>query len=342
MSEKATLSPSVKTLLAELRERVNIKYRQRVALGAKIDGPSWLRYVEQYIAPVVEVVHASNPDRSKETLLALYDVGLDLSALGHFNEVGGSLRVIELWRDAFPAIAPIVSLNPRMVIGSLSNAVLYLNQWSSNKTESWLNMLQRLGPACQSADQLLNLGKFLGWTSGFAHMRQAALKIADALPAELLRSVLAIPGSVAESTVRDLIRDLATNPWANLSDQTRTPTITEVRRCGNFRGLDGEFLRPPKSYVSDGRIHITDGHQRWQLHADRFGYTLYRVDNNDTSSSILKNSPNIASDGAIKWDKLKSHRPDLSQSSSQSFDGTTLAVTIPTSYHVFLFARQAS
>jgi hypothetical protein len=341
MSEKATLSPIVKTLLEELRERLNAKYRQRVAMGAKIDGPSWLRHVEQYIAPVVEVVHASNPDRSKETLVALYDVGLDLSALGHFNEVSGSLRVIELWRDAFPAIAPILSLNPRMVIGSLSNAVLYLSQWSGHKTESWLNMLLRLGPACQSADQLLNLGKFLGWTSGFAHMRQAALEIADALPAELLRSTLAIPGSVAESTVRGLMQELATNPWASLSDRPGTPTITEVRRCGNFRGLDGEFLRPPKSHVFDGRIHITDGHQRWQLHADRFGYTLYRVDNQDTSSTS-KNIPSIASDGSIRWDKLKAHRPDLANSSSQSFDGTTLAVTIPTSYHVFLFARQAS
>jgi hypothetical protein len=341
MTEQTALSPIVKTLLEELRDRLNTKYRQRVALGAKIDGTSWLRHVAQYIAPVVEVVHASAPDRSKETLLALYDIGLDLSALGHFNEVGGSLRVIELWRDAFPAIAPIMSLNPRMVIGSLSNAVLYLNQWSSNKTQPWLTMLHRLGPECQNVDQLLNLGKFLGWTSGFAHMRRAALQIANELPVELLRSTLAIPQRISDSKVRDLIRDLATNPWANLSDQPVLPTINEVSRCGNFRGLDGDFLRPPKSYVSDGKIHITDGYHRWQLHADRFGYTLYRVDTRETTDVVTKNCPSISSDGSIKWDKLNAHRPDLSQSTSQSFDGITLAVTIPTSYHVFLFARQA-
>jgi hypothetical protein len=341
MSKKPTLSPIVTTLLGELRERLNAKYRQRIALGARIDGPSWLHHVEQYIAPVVEVIHAAAPDRSKESLLALYDIGLDLSALGHFNEVGGSLRVIELWRDVFPAIAQVLSTNPRTVIGSLSNAVLYMNQWSSSKTQAWLSMLHRLGPACQCADQLLTLGQFLGWTSGFAHMRQAALKIAAELPVELLRSTLAIPDDTAESKVRDLIRELTTNPWASWNDQPKMPAIAEVGQCGDFRGLDGDFLRPPKTYAFEGEIYITDGHQRWQLHADRFGYTLYRAEAKDTTSSVANNSPSISSDGLLKWGKLTVHRPDLAHSTSHAFDGTTLAVTIPTSYHVFLFARQA-
>lgn len=346
MKEANPISPAVRVLLAELREQLNAKYRQRAATGVKIDGPSWLRHIEQTIAPVIASVHSVAPDRSKETLLELYDIGLDLSGLGHFNEIGGSLHVIELWRDCFPAIGPVLSLSPRTVIGSLSNAVLYLSQLSSIKTENWVKMLTRLGPECRTVDQLLNLGKFLGWTSGFAHMRQSAIQLAADLPVDLLRVPLGLPDPSSEQTVRDHLRELALQPWANVSGVTRavtgtrTMTVAEVCRCGNFRGLDGEFLHPPKTYLCHGQIHITDGTLRWQLHADRFGYTLQRVDSKDAIPDRAKTIPNISKDGLLSWDGITLQRVDLAQSTSQSFDGSTMAVTIPTSYHVFLFAWQ--
>jgi hypothetical protein len=342
MTESNHLPPVVVPLLAELRERLNAMFRQHLATGAKIDGQSWLRHVEQYIAPVVAAVHAVAPDRSKETLVHLYEIGLELSALGHFNVVGGSPRIIRLWRDAFPAIASVLSLNPRWVIGSLSNAVLSLSQLSGAKADAWLAMLTELGPRCQSVDQLLNLGKFLGWTSGFAHMRRLAIPIAAHLPVDLLRRPLGMPGDAAEDSVRKLLIDLAGDPWADGRGNRGSLIVLEVLRCGNFRGLDGEFIDPPRSYLWDGGIHLTDGHRRWRLHADRFGYTLDRRGEDGAIPDPEKTDPSISADGQLRWGSSKTHRLDLARCTSQSFDGNTLAITIPTSYHVFLFARRSS
>lgn len=236
----------------------------------------------------------------------------------------------------------MLSLNPRAVIGSLSNAVLYLNQASSTKTDTWLKQLMKLGPECRTVDQLLHLGKFLGWTSGFAHMRHAAIQIAANLPSDLLRSPIGLTDQASEQTVRHHLQELSVDPWANMSDKSQAPGITEVGRCGNFRGLEGEFVRPPKTFIFEGSLHVTDGQRRWKLHADRFGYTLDRVDSKEPVHDAKKTNPSITKEGWIKWDHSKLQRLDLAHSTSLSFDGKTMAVTIPTSYHIFLFSHQAA
>jgi hypothetical protein len=334
------LTPIIKQLLSEMREQLNMRYRQRVAMGARIDSQFWLRHVEHFIAPVVERVHASAPDRSKETLLALYDVGLDLSALGHFSETGGSKRLVELWRVTLPAIAQVLSLNPKVILGSLCNAALYLDQSSHAKAETWLAMLERVGVLCESPQQLLNCGKFLAWTSGLAHLRTGAIEIAADLPASVLREPLGLPTSYSESDTKAFLARLASDPWTSPQSDTG---IREVARCGNFRGLDGPFRRPPTSYVSNGSIHITDGHSHWQLHADRFGHTWHQASsaNSAPSSTNIKAIPHLKNDGTLEWGEEHLVRPDLSRSTSQCFDGRTLAVTIANSFHVYLFARSA-
>ncbi len=338
MSAKTPLAPVVKQLLTEMREQLNSQYRQRVALGARIDTRSWLEHVSSCIAPTVEQVHALSPDRSKETLHVLYDIGLDLFVLGHFSDTGKSMRLLELWRDAFPKLASVLAQSPRTVIGSLSNAVLYLNQWSDAKTERWIAMLGTHGPNCGNSKQLLGCGQFLAWIAGLAHLRSAALDIASQLPLSVLRSTLGLSGSVSEPEALSYLVKLASNPWAL---PTHERGIREVARCGDFRGLGGPFIHPPRLFLIDGVIHLTDGTRQWRLHADRFGYTFLSSEGLATKQPASKkqSGPKIASNGSIDWGSEQLHRPDLDGVSSQCFDGTTLSVTIPNSYHVYLFAR---
>lgn len=338
MSVKTPLAPVVKQLLTEMREQLNSQYRQRVALGARIDAAGWLEYVGSCIAPTVERVHALSPDRSKETLHALYDIGLDLFVLGHFSDTGKSIRLLELWQDTFPKLATVLGQSPRTIIGSLSNAVLYLNQWSDAKTARWITMIGTHGPSCENSTQLLSCGKFLAWIAGLAHLRSAAVDIASQLPLSVLRSTLGLSASVSEPETLAYLANLATNPWAL---PTSERGIQEVARCGNFRGLGGTFIHPPRLFLNDGVTHLTDGTRQWRLHADRFGYTFFSSESAATTHLASKKQrvPKIASNGTIHWGTEQLHRPDLNGLSSQSFDGTTLSVTIPNSYHVYLFAR---
>ena len=45
--------------------------------------------------------------------------------------------------------------------------------------------------------------------------------------------------------------------------------------------------------------------------------------------------------GRVAWNGEDATFGELAESSSQAFDGQTLAVTLPTSHHVFLVARSA-
>lgn len=338
MSAKTPLSPLVKQLLSEMRGQLNSQYRQRVALGARVDTASWLDHVGSCIAPTVEQVHAFSPDRSKEALHVLYEIGLDLFVLGHFSDTGKSMRLLELWQDAFPQLATVLAQSPRTVIGSLSNAVLYLNQWSDAKTARWIAMLRTHGPSCENSMQLLCCGQFLAWIAGLAHLRSAAIQIASELPLAVLHPAMGLEASMSEPDTRSYLAKLESNPWAT---PTNSEGIREVARCGDFRGLGGPFLRPPRLFLKDGFTHLTDGTKQWRLHADRFGYMFLSSEGTATTqpSSTEKGGPTIASNGSIQWGADQLHRPDLDGVSSQCFDGTTLAITIPSSYHVYLFTR---
>jgi hypothetical protein len=325
-------------LLSEMREQLNTRFRQRIAVGARIDPAFWLRHVEQFIAPIVEKVHGCAPDRSKETLLALYEVGLDLAALGHFSESGGSKPLVELWQETLPSFVQVMSLSPKVVLSSLCNAVLYLDQYSHSKAEAWLGLLRRTGVWCQSPEQLLHSGKFLAWTAGLAHFRHGALEIASELPWRVLLEPLGAPPSFSEEETRAFLKSLAINPWSPLVLNT---DIREVARCGNFRGLDGPFFRPPIAYLRNGSIHVTDEQCHWRLHADRFGHIWHQIPNDHSkpTTTTAKSTPRITEDGTLCWGQDRHIRCDLLNATSQCFDGCTLAVTIANSYHVYLFAR---
>jgi hypothetical protein len=291
------------------------------------------------IAPTVEQVHACSADRSKETLRALYDVGLDLLALGFFSEAGAKAELVVLWREVFPRVASLIAVKPREVIGSLSNAALYLSQLSDSKTEKWLAMMRKLGPECRSPEQLLLCGQFLAWVAGMAHLRSAAIELAMQLPPQILNETLGMPVNASETETRSYLDLAKSDPWVL---PIKTHGIREVGRVGNFRGLGGQFLSTPKTYLADGTIHVTDGHKHWRLFADRFGHTLRTTMHapKPTPLTTHSNPPTIDEEGSIRWRDNRIHRSDLSHVSSQCFDGCTLAVTIMRSFHVFLFSRQ--
>ena len=100
------------------------------------------------------------------------------------------------------------------------------------------------------------------------------------------------------------------------------------------------MVKPPTVATIDGKLMVSDGHQVWQIFADQFGSIIQRVaaEPFQGNGTRIKSSPYVSADGTIHWDGKKTTRSDMARSSSFAFDGMTLAVTVPNSFHVYLFA----
>jgi hypothetical protein len=54
------------------------------------------------------------------------------------------------------------------------------------------------------------------------------------------------------------------------------------------------------------------------------------------------NVPKLQADGTVVWGDNSETFSEVANCSSEAFDGLTLAVTIPSSFHVFLFYCDAA
>jgi hypothetical protein len=112
-----------------------------------------------------------------------------------------------------------------------------------------------------------------------------------------------------------------------------------VRIAGGFRGFGGPCLHPPTVTANGGALFVHDGDDCWQLLADAFGTLWHRTPSSSAKVRDSNVSPaSIDAQGKVTWDGT--HQiAELADASSYACDGQTLAVTLPTSYHVFLVAH---
>ncbi len=247
----------------------------------------------------------------------------------------------QLWELTLPRLAKQLARDPRRVSGSLSNAVLSIAQSHPESVDRWLNTLNRAGTLAATVDQLLQIGQVAAWTAGYPEYRTAAVKLAQSLPLEISRSILQIPASLSDADVLDLLGRCLVDPWAYRFEMSMSPpAIVRVSCCGAFRGFGGVFLEPPRVFLSERQLMATDNHSVWQVVADCFGNSFHRVETAAEMARRLpaKSVPQIDTYGIVSWNKHSLSCPDLANSTSQAFDGQTLAVTLRNSFHLFLIA----
>ncbi len=330
-------------LLEQNREALNHRYLQRRAQGARLEDSNWLFHLRQRILPIVDAVAVILPEGCTRTLNDLYDVSLDLFAVGHFSESTGLLprALSQLWELTLPRLAKQLARDPRRVSGSLSNAVLSIAQSHPESVDRWLNTLNRAGTLANTVDQLLQIGQVAAWTAGYPEYRTAAVKLAQSLPVEISRTLFQFPASLSDNDVSELLGRCLVDPWAyRLENSMSPPAIVRVGSCGAFRGFGGVFLEPPRVFLSERQLMATDNHSVWQVVADCFGNSFHRV---ETTAEIAgrkpaKSVPQVDTYGTVSWSKHSLSCPDLANSTSQAFDGQTLAVTLRNSFHLFLIA----
>ena len=340
MNTSRPLSKRMIELLEVQRDACNEKFRFHVSQGARIDSALWLQHVQERIASIVDAVEEHLPERSRIALTELYDISLDLFAVGHLSEEGSSIPLLRVWDELLPNLGKVIARDPRRVAGCLCNAVLNISQSDIQTAHQWIDCMKIAGPMAESVEQLLAVGKFAAWRAGQSEYRLAALKIAENLPASLLVKILGPVHAVSEPEVHALVRSMEIDPW-RLSHSGQNDGIKLTLVGGRFVGYGGLFFHPPLVYELEGNLCVTDRKQVWRIDADSFGFRLHKMELSpeELKSNHKSYAPKVSSDGRVAWDGRVLLHPEIANSTSHACDGTTLAVTIPSSFHVFLFSR---
>jgi len=194
--------------------------------------------------------------------------------------------------------------------------------------------MRRVGPEAADLEQFHRLGLVAAWRAGLAQYRRRGLEIAAELETGLLQGLFE-----AEGMGRDaLLATLCDAPWDPIDAAPGKRRLRLVALVGAFRGLGGPFIEPPLVGSRGEQLIAWDREAAWEIHADRWGGVLVRsrgVDPVTLGSS--RSQPLVDERGRMRFRGEEAQFP-LAGHSSAAAAGGTLAVTLPDSHQIFLFA----
>jgi hypothetical protein len=250
--------------------------------------------------------------------------------------------IADAWRTLLPLIPRLLAREPRRIAASVSNAAHQIGNCAGARPHDWILAMSAIGPQCEDAATFLESGKVAAWLAGRPQYRQAALKILRSLPLSISTSLLRLDSQADRISLEKTIDVMAENRWLSAADAAAGLDLTRIRvvcRAGDFRGFAGTFLRPPIVATQDSQLLVTDGEIVWTLIADAYGNALHRTPFSGFAPENSVAPLKFSAGGELIWDTVTTTLPDLAKWSSAAFDGQTLAVTLPTSHHIFLVAR---
>lgn len=334
------LPAPVVAALQQARDSLNARFQARRLTGKLLDGAVLLDHVRARIAPILAQVHAVAPDRVGAALVTLYEVSLDLLESAWIGPSAKHHFVGDVWTHLLPAAAKWVAEDPLQAAGCPSNAICRLAGQRGVRPELWIERMRAAAPLCHSLAEWLDCGPVAAWQAGFVQLRAEALRIAARLPIPVAAAVLAAPDHLPDTRWSEALKRLSRQPWLTVASAlTETPTPMRpvaVRVVGAFRGYDGEFLRPPLVRCERARLLATDGSATWRLYADAYGAWFGRTAPEAAPAVRGEAAVSLSKDGTVRWGAWTHRFPALENASSFAFDGTTLAVTSPTSHGITL------
>ncbi len=347
------IGPALAEVLEANRDRYNARFAQVRRQFPRLDGAAFLNVLRRRVEPITRAGAGADADRLPDLIDVLYEVTLEMLGKGLIGPHARHADFEAQWGELMLAMTPCIYRWPRELIGPLTNALYNLHVTPRCWPRAWLRSMAKVAADCADPDQVRAAGQIAAWTCGMAQHRKAALALASKLPTSLTTRLLSSPAGSAAS-VSFVIQRLAADPWfdprrpASQAAMQRETTsqgavkVQVVAVIGGFRGLGGEFLRPPLVAVNDGALYASDGTSCWLVMADAFGAIFHRV-----AMELPKNRSDAAysikANGLVRGPTSSISLPLLGGASSSAATSTTLAVTLPMSHRVFLFSeRQAS
>jgi hypothetical protein len=329
------------------RARFNARFAEARHRRPDLDADAFAGLLRGTVTPIVEAVHAVEPDKTAEAAQALYNLALDLLAGDYLGPTSRHPFVTEAWGALLPRLARFIAEAPRAVAGSVTNAMHNLAQTPGARPREWATFMMGAAEDCANSVTLLKLGEVFAWRAGMAHYRHDALEICALIAGkEPALACLALGLSEeAASSITTIIERLRDDPWlrpeAAAHSPMPSPELRLVARVGAFRGFGGQFLAPPTIGAAEGNLIVTDGESRWQLCADVFGATLHRTDLKPQKRKAASSDFQADVTGAVWKGNRKQVFPELAHLTSAAGTPTTLAATTSLSHSIFLVALTA-
>jgi len=326
-------------ILKANRASLNAKFADAQRLRPALLPEAFGAVLRQFVAPVVAAAEAFNPETARQVALTLYELALDLLGQGFLEPNSRHPEITLGWGELLPNIPSQICAAPRLVTGSLTNALYNLSQVPDARPQQWLASMLALAPLAPDPHIYLQAGQIAAWRCGLAHYRAGALELCQRLPSALVRAALQLPAD-GNSDTAGWVQRLAADPWL-LPDQAgdRSRALRIVRRVGAFRGFGGLFLQPPLVYTHGEHFLVTDGAARWLLLADAFGAVFQRVEALQPENTTGQTAPfQLDGHGVVSCDGQQQQFDDLAGFTSAACAAGTLAVTSELSYAISLVA----
>ncbi len=336
------ISSPLREELAARRDRYNAAFAAARARWRELDPDLFADLLRDDVAPVVAAAAALRPDRTGIVAEQLYDTALELAGrrLPFIGSRGGCIR--EAWSVLLPLLPRLVSEDPAVIASLVTNAVWNLAE-SPEAPSRWMSMAAEYGRTCEQAAQFKAGGTVLAWRAGMPRLRLAALSACRSLDADHALGALGLKPSAIDCALEEILSRLEADPWLAIDNAARAEdpyTARSIRlegATGAFTGFGGRFTAPPIVREGGGHIFVFDGEGYWRLVADRYGTALLPLES-PPDAPATPSRITLDKHGTIRFGSSKTNIPTLSAASSWAAAGTTLAVTLPHSYRVFLLS----
>jgi hypothetical protein len=332
-------------ILRQNRARFNAQFAAAQLNAPTLDGALFGQHLSTRVAPLVETVFQSQPQRASEVASALYEISLELFAKNLLGQAPRSTLVPLLWEKLVPVLAPILG---KRVLGALCNAAVQLENTPGARGDAWIDamrILVELHPLqSDDSDDFLRAGQIIAWRCGLAQLRPGALKTARELA--LSNEVMArfALGVQDESTpLEEIISHLERDAWFLPSPPALWKRDSEdgvrVRKiAGAFRGFEKDnqsgavFQTPPRVAVHNNQLFAFDEENCWLVFADIFGASFHRI------GSLLEfaSDPSTPNFSGVVEERV--NLPEFEYATSSARLGSTLAVTLPHSHAIYFVA----
>ncbi len=237
--EKITYQPLIE-LIRENAENLNQQLKSFNNGSRRLNTDSIPGWFKEVIEPVFIAVHQHNPTLSRRVFDALYNDMLQTMSSASVQQSDQQLRLCRLLLANNPELTTV---NPGKLIKILSVATLRISRHSVPAAKKWLALMQKIFAAAGSIDQLLLAARFAAWRCGMAHLRHLTGSLSKLEPG--LRDLIFADEKISENDLSKIWPDGAgTKPFS----------------LGAFKGLQGKFMRPPRVFLDNNLVFVSNRH----------------------------------------------------------------------------------
>ena len=260
------MHPKLATWLKSHRPALNARFANARRRFAALDSDAFLAYLRTDVDALASALDGVPEGVFAELFESLYELGLKLIGQAVIGAGARYPMIVPLWHELALRAPRLMAQSPQRILSALANACIHVaDQGCYPEFHRRLLTLTSVS----DVDSFLRAGQVAAWRSGLAHYRASALAVARHLDGIALGLALEVSPERAQAELSAQVADR----WYGVPG--RGPRV--VARIGQFRGLGGPFIAPPRVAAAGGEWLARSGDQVFVLHADAFGSSFHAV-----------------------------------------------------------------